>query len=206
MKLSKAVIAKTRKFVKRIYNNIELTHDWSHISFVVYHARYIAEKEGMNADIAEMGALLHDIGQEKMSIKDILAKDHAIVSARRARKFLLSQKLDADIIEHILDTIQYHSGNGIINARTPEAKAVYDADKLDAVWVGGFIRMILWDTRYEFPDAKMDFLYETSKKSWLNRKFRMHTKTGQMFYKKYFKQMKSFTKSYEDMRKTLSKI
>jgi len=199
-KITKEIIEKIRKFAKNIYDKkAEFTHDWSHICFVVDHAKYIAKKEGMNIKIAEMGALLHDIGYPKFEKHPniFMYGDHATPSAKKAEKFLKSLKLDKEIINHILDTIKFHSGKNVIKARTPEAKAVYDADKLHNIGPTGIIRIVAWDVKYEHPKASIKELYERAIEAGEKRVKRMQTKTGKKLAKKYLNFTKEFVKGFK---------
>lgn len=202
MKINKKIIDKTRKYAKKIHNKIELVHDWDHISFVVKHAKYIAKKEKMNVRVVEMGALLHDISQEDMTIKDLLTKDHAIPAAQKAEKFLQSLNLDKETINHILDTIKYHSSSEIGKAKTREALAVYDGDKLDVVGPRGFIRALCSYTKYECPKANIDELYKFTIAAGKGKLTTLRTKTGRKLARKYFNQMKDFIKGYEKLKKS----
>ena len=197
MKINKKIIEKTRKYAKRLYAKSKFVcHDWDHIAFVTNHAKYIAKKEGMDIQIAEMGALLHDFGRtnEKKGI------EHAVTSAEMAEKYLKSLKLDKEVIKHILDTIRHHSGTNIFNAETREALAVYDADKLSVIHPSGLVPVAIW-IKHEEPKAKSEEVYDLYIKACKKRIKRMQTKTGKILAKKYFNQTKEFRKHYEAMRK-----
>lgn len=200
IRINKKIINKTRNYAKKIYDKTEFVHGWDHICFVVEHAKYIAKKEGMNIQIAEMGALLHDISQADMSIKDLLVKNHAIPSAKKSKKFLKSLKLDKKTINHILDTIKYHSSD-VHKAKTKEALAVYDGDKLDAVGPRGFIRVLCSDTRYEHPKDKIDELYKLTAAEGKRMLTQVRTKTGRRLARKYFDYTGEFMKGYEKIKK-----
>jgi uncharacterized protein len=201
-KITKSVIEKAGKYSKKLHSKSELTHDWSHVLFVVKHAKYIARKEKMNMGVVELGALLHDIGYNTSDLQEFVYGDHATPSAKKAEKFMKSLKLDKDIIEHVLDTIKNHSGKKIKNAKTREALAVYDADKLDALGPRGFIRVVCWDLQFETPDATLDQLYKRAIETALKRlNKRIKTKTGKKLAKEYVGYTRDFMKGYEKMRK-----
>ena len=202
MKLNKTIIAKTRKFVKKIYDKkAEFTHDWSHIMFVVRISKYIAKKEKMDVQITEMGALLHDIGYPlfRKKPKEFMYGDHATPSAKKAKKFLKSLNLDKDIINHILDTILYHSGKNVVKAKTPEAKAIYDADKLHNMGPVGILRIIGWNIKYEHPNATIKENYDMAIEAGEKRLKRLQTKTGRELGKKYQNYIKGFKKGWKVM-------
>ena len=197
MQINQKVIDKTREYAKKFYTKVYFTHSWnSHVAFVVDKAKYIARKEKMDVKIAEMGALLHDIGR----IKTKPEEDHAIPSAKIAEPFLKSLKLDKEIIDKILDTIKFHSGTEISKAKTNEAKAVYDADKLNHLGPVGIIRTACWKA-YKNPKTDLDELFFKTVGVGKRRIKRMQTKTGKMLAKKYLDYTKEFIKGYKEMKK-----
>ncbi len=202
MKLTAAVIKKTQIFVKKIYEKAEKAHSWeNHVRFVVNRAKYIAKKEKMNVSVVEMGALFHDVGYLNIrnDIKKMISGDHATPSSKKAEKFMKSLKLDDDVILHVLDTIKYHSGKNIVNAKTREALAVYDADKLDAMGPKGFVRCNFWDLHYETPNANFEEIFNQSIETSKKRIKRVKTKTGKQLAKKYHNYLKEFIKGYKEM-------
>jgi len=195
MQITKEIIEKTEKYVKKIYKKKKSKfHSWdSHIEYVVNHARYIAKKEKLNVNIVVMGTLLHDIGRNKETRK---IKDHGIISAKEAEKYLKKLKIDSKIIDHIKDTIMYHSDN-INLAKTKEALAVYDADKLDRAGPRGFIRYTSIATRYTHPEYEIEDLFKKAKEKGEKTIKRMQTKTGKQLAKKYINFTKEFVKGFK---------
>ena len=198
MQIKKQQLEKIRKYAKSLCSKADLTHDWSHICFVVNHSKYIAKKEGMDINVVEVGALLHDIGYDK---NDMVNKDHGYAASKIAQKYLRSLKFEEKFIDAVVDTIRYHNGNKIANAKTKEALAVHDADKLDIVGPRGLIRAICWNTKFEFPDDNIDELYVAAINCAKKRIKRVKTKTGKILVKEYFNMMKEFRKGYDLMNK-----
>ncbi len=198
MKLTKAIIEKTKKYAKPIYAKSDGFHMWDHIAFVIYHAKYIARKEGMDVNVAEMGALLHDIARMDVPLN---SDDHATPSAKKAEKFLKKLKLDQDIIDNILDTVEHHSRDKILKAKTKEAWAVYEADKLDCIGPRGYSRVIGWDARYKYPKGSFEKIQKSAMKAINKRIKRMKTKTSKTLTKEYLQKMKVFLKEYERIAK-----
>jgi HD superfamily phosphodiesterase len=144
-----------------------------------------------------MGALLHDIARMDVPL---MAKDHATPSARKAEKFLKSLKLDKEMIEHVIDAVRCHSEEKINSAKTKEALAVFDADKLDAIGPRGMIRNIGWFARYKHLDWEINKLFDKSLAAGSRRVKIIRTKTGKILAKKYLSQTKEFVKGYNQIR------
>ena len=51
--------------VKALFEGEGTGHDWWHIHRVMHNAIYIAEQEGADVEIAQITALLHDVGDHK---------------------------------------------------------------------------------------------------------------------------------------------
>lgn len=196
MKITKQTLQKTRKYAKNIYDKSDYIHNWdNHIEVVVKHAKHIAKKEGMDIDIVEIGALLHDIGRIDVPLD---AKDHAAPSAIKAEIFLKTLKLDKDIIESIKDTVLFHSAG--MHPKTREALAVYDADKLDHIGPRGMIRDILFD-HIDDPKLNIHELMEHASKIAENRINNFKTKTGKQLGIRYIDYTKEFIKGYKEMER-----
>jgi uncharacterized protein len=112
-------------------------HDWHHIHRVWQLARQIAEQEGADRQITELGALVHDIADWKFHAGD------DSVGPREAAALLTREGATPDIIAAVVDivaTISY-KGAGVSTAmRTREGQCVQDADRLDAIGAIGIAR------------------------------------------------------------------
>ena len=205
--LNKQMISKIRQYAKEEYSkNNDTTHDWDHICFVVNIAKSIARKEGMDEDIVEAGALLHDIGYPRFDEQkeEYLHCDHASISARKSETFLVQLGLDKQTIESIKDTIQFHSGNNITKSKSREAKAVYDADKLDVIGPRGLTRAVIWYVKYEIPDYPIEKIYQRALEDGEKNVLRMQTDTGKALAKKYMSYLDSFKASWESINQNAS--
>jgi uncharacterized protein len=130
--------------VERIANHVKARflaessgHDWYHIQRVWQLSRQIAEREGANTEIAELGALLHDIADWKFHDGD------DSIGPREAERLLASEGAPPEIIAAVVDivaTISY-KGAGVVTAmQTLEGCCVQDADRLDAIGAIGIAR------------------------------------------------------------------
>lgn len=112
-------------------------HDWHHINRVWQLTRQIAEQEGANREIAELGALVHDIADWKFHDGD------DSVGPREAELLLQREGAPADIIAAVVDIVASisYKGAGVTTAmRTLEGQCVQDADRLDAIGAIGIAR------------------------------------------------------------------
>uniref|UniRef100_Q47H23 Metal-dependent phosphohydrolase, HD subdomain n=1 Tax=Dechloromonas aromatica (strain RCB) TaxID=159087 RepID=Q47H23_DECAR len=112
-------------------------HDWHHINRVWQLTRQIAAQEGANREIAELGALVHDIADWKFHDGD------DSVGPREAEILLLREGASDAVIAAVVDivaTISY-KGAGVTTAmQTLEGQCVQDADRLDAIGAIGIAR------------------------------------------------------------------
>ena len=112
-------------------------HDWYHIKRVWQLTRQIAAQEGANSEIAELGALVHDIADWKFHGGD------ESLGPREAERLLIEEGAPPDVIAPVVDivaTISY-KGAGVSTAmQTLEGRCVQDADRLDAIGAIGIAR------------------------------------------------------------------
>ncbi len=133
----KEIINNTIVFVKQKLENAEAGHDWFHIERVYKNALLISKNENCDTTIVELGALLHDIADSKFHEGD------ETVGPKTARTFLESQKVDQDIINHviqIIENISFKGGNFEKKFSSIELEIVQDADRLDAIGAIGVAR------------------------------------------------------------------
>lgn len=112
-------------------------HDWYHIKRVWQLTRQIATQEGANQEIAELGALVHDIADWKFHDGD------ESLGPREAERLLIREGAPREVIAPVVDivaTISY-KGAGVSTAmQTLEGRCVQDADRLDAIGAIGIAR------------------------------------------------------------------
>ncbi|KAA9037688.1 HD domain-containing protein [Ginsengibacter hankyongi] len=131
------IINCTIAFVKKELQGAEGGHDWWHIERVWTNAKLIALTERVNIFIVELAALLHDIADAKFYAGD------ETIGPRKAKEFLNSFPIDAEIINHvesIIRNISFKGGNFTNNFCSPELAVVQDADRLDAIGAIGIAR------------------------------------------------------------------
>ncbi|WP_462411958.1 HD domain-containing protein [Neobacillus sp. Marseille-QA0830] len=153
--MKQQIIGTTEQFVRNQLGSDATGHDWYHVDRVRRNALIICrEEQAGNPFIIEMGALLHDIPDEKLN--ESLASGE-----RKLEDFLLTVPLTADekgMIRQIISSISFKGGKGT-ELTMPEAKIVQDADRLDAIGAIGIARAFAYGGKkgqpiYE-PDLKV---------------------------------------------------
>lgn len=111
-------------------------HDWTHVERVRALARRIARAEGADLFVVEASALLHDIAKtEEMRAKGGFC--HAEEGAKRARSILERLGVGPETVDHIVACIGTHRKRKGAEPESPEAKILFDADKLDSIGAVG---------------------------------------------------------------------
>lgn len=123
-----------------LHQGADPAHDLGHLTRVLAMSRRIAMNEGPHdARVLTAAACLHDLVN--------LPKDHpdraraSTLSAEAAVKALADQGFSDDQLQGIAHAIAAHSFSAGIPPRTPEARALQDADRLDALGAIGIARM-----------------------------------------------------------------
>ncbi len=116
------MIDKIREIVKE-----ELADDdWKfHTSLVVKNALYLANITGEDEELAEIAALLHDIGGYRRGWDN-----HEIKGSQEAEKILTNLGYDIQFIEKIKHSILAHRTGGFASPETKLAMILRDADVL----------------------------------------------------------------------------
>ncbi len=132
-----ALIERVAAQIRRRFVGESSGHDWYHIQRVWKLTQQIAAREGANLEIAELGALVHDIADWKFCAGD------ETVGPREARRLLSDEGVPGDLIEAVTDIVATISfkGAGVTTAmKTLEGQCVQDADRLDAMGAIGIAR------------------------------------------------------------------
>lgn len=145
------LITNTIAFVKQQLHGAEGGHDWFHIERVYNNALLIAQGEGCDLLVVQLGALLHDVADSKFHNGD------ETVGPKVAREFLQGQGVAEEVIMHvvnIIENISFKGGNFEKKISSKELDIVQDADRLDALGAigiartfnyGGFMNRPLYD-------------------------------------------------------------
>lgn len=130
-------------------------HDFEHVQRVFNTAVHIATDENADVFIVSLAALVHDLGDYKLSA-DGKENHRDAISA-----VLLNCGVSADDCHQVIDIVEKVSfkGNAVLDASmTTEGKCVRDADRLDAMGAIGVARAFAYGAlkkRKMFdPDSK----------------------------------------------------
>jgi putative nucleotidyltransferase with HDIG domain len=96
-----------------------------HVANVVKYAKHLAEVEGVDQDIAEMAALLHDIGRYKFG-----GKEHEITGVPEAEKILKELGASENVIEEVKHCVATHRASKDAPPKTKIAEIIRDADAM----------------------------------------------------------------------------
>ena len=172
------IIDDTVRYVRQTLATAEGGHDWWHVQRVWHNARQIADYEGGNRVVIDLGALLHDIADAKFYDGD------EEEGPRRAVTYLERQAVDPSVVKSVAHVIRYVSFRKGSTADTLELAIVQDADRLDALGAigiarafsyGGFRNQPLHDpTKLPPEKTTINHFYEKL----LLLKDRMNTETG----------------------------
>jgi uncharacterized protein len=204
------LITKTADHVQSLLSGEGSGHDWWHILRVWNNAKTIAATETANLFIVEMAALLHDIGDHKFHNGD------ETIGPRMASEWLVSLKVQDDIINHICTIIKELSFKGAgttSEMSTIEGRIVQDADRLDAIGAIGIARTFAYGGHKNREMYNPDFLpelhdsfeaYKNSTAPTINHfyekllllKDRMHTQTAKRMAEQRHQYMESYLEQF----------
>src|SRR5574343_254878 len=100
------LVGRVAEHIKTKFQAESSGHDWHHINRVWRLARQIAEKEGANREIAELGALVHDIANWKFHGGD------DSVGPREAERLLKEEGARPEVIDQVVDIVATISFKG----------------------------------------------------------------------------------------------
>lgn len=204
------LVARVAEHIKAKFLAESSGHDWHHINRVWRLARQIAEKEGANQEVAELGALVHDIADWKFHGGD------DSVGPREAERLLKEEGASQEVIRQVVDIVATVSfkGAGVQTAmRTLEGQCVQDADRLDAIGAigiarcfayGGHAGRLIYDpdvppvmhaTAEEYKASKGHSLNHFHEKLFL-LKDRMNTTTGRALAEERHQFMEEFVRRF----------
>ncbi len=124
-------------------------HDREHVFRVLYGALAIAEGETVDYDVLIAACLLHDVGRPEQLADPAL--DHAEAGAEKAYRFLLEQGFPEEQAERVRACIRTHRFRKGRVPESPEAKILFDADKLDAAGALGIARTLIYKGEVSEP-------------------------------------------------------
>ena len=139
------IITKVAAHFKKEFAHESTGHDWFHIERVWKNARLIAEEEGGDLFVIELGALLHDIADHKF------VEDADNESRKRTIALLKGLGVEEETIEavlHIVLNCSFKGGIGENKMKSKEGFIVQDADRLDAIGAIGVARTFAFGGKF----------------------------------------------------------
>lgn len=127
------IIHEAMEFARSVFAGDFSGHDFDHTMRVYSMAVRLAEAEGADRETVALAALLHDVDDRKISPDTCESLD-------RAKNFLHSHSVGAEMTETVLRIISQVSYSGGKVPDSLEGKCVQDADRLDAMGAIGIAR------------------------------------------------------------------
>ncbi|MDH5362478.1 MAG: HD domain-containing protein [Aigarchaeota archaeon] len=142
--------------VKRLMKGGESSgHDWEHVRRVQMNCLALARSESANLNVLRLAAILHDVGIT-WEMKQGL--DHAVASARTARRIMRKHGVPSAIVEAVCRAIASHRYGAGLKPNTVEGRILQDADRLDAIGAIGVARA------FAYGGARGAAIYDPSEK------------------------------------------
>jgi len=130
----------SEKIKKRSEEFFRLSHhDKSHVERVYNLAVRISKEENADLDVVKAAVLLHDVARAMEDEGKI--EDHAIESAKMARKILEEVSFPKEKIAEVVHCIEAHRFRKGLKVESLEAKILQDADRLDIIGAIGIARV-----------------------------------------------------------------
>jgi len=132
-----------KNLAKGLFDNARGSHDWEHTVRVYRLCKGIGAVEGVDMEVLSVAAYLHDIGRSCQDDSNG-AVCHAEKGAQMAWPFVNKLSLSEEQKQNVIHCIRSHRFRGNPRPETPEAKVLFDADKLDAIGAVGVARAYLF--------------------------------------------------------------
>lgn len=140
------IIASTEHMVAERMRGQQAGHGLDHVLRVLRTTREIQAEIGGDRTVAELAALLHDVGDAKFH--------HGIErSAEFSQEILTRLGVDGEIIASVLTIVENISFRKGFDSQllSLEGKIVQDADRLDALGAIGIVRTIEYGSSFDQP-------------------------------------------------------
>jgi uncharacterized protein len=125
-------------------------HDLEHVKRVCRLCKKLASSlPGLDMEVLETAALLHDIARVKEDRDPSGAIDHAKLGAEMAASILAGIGFSGTKTEAVLHCIRSHRYRSDNPPQSPEAKVLFDADKLDVLGAVGIARSYMLAGEYQ---------------------------------------------------------
>jgi uncharacterized protein len=137
------IVQEIRDYARGHFSDAKFSHDWEHTERVFNLCMHMGKVKGADLEVLAIAAYLHDIGRvhQDKSKGNIC---HAEEGARMAKELLDKFPIPEDKKENVIHCILTHRFRNSHVPETPEAKILFDADKLDAIGAVGIARAYLF--------------------------------------------------------------
>ena len=198
---------------RKLYDEKDPAHDFSHILRVFRNAKKIGQAEGADMSVLLLAVLLHDAKEGlKHSIGSLDAKqDQEFWRQEAVNEFLERIDLSEEKKAEVLYAVEVHRFTRGIEPETLEAKILQDADRLDAIgaigiarvfMTGGTLKRMLYNPADPFcrsrePDDgkwNLDHFY----KKLLKLEWGMHTMTAKRIARRRSEVLKRYLQDLEE--------
>lgn len=123
------------------------SHDYYHLLRVYNNVVMLCIKEKIDqqtANIAQLGALLHDVGHKRVSYTS--ENEHEQESADIAMRLLAKHGLKKDEIDLVVECILNHRASKLNKSDLPAIQILQDADRLDVLGAIAIARTFSYDS------------------------------------------------------------
>jgi uncharacterized protein len=162
----KPLVDTIKKVAQKCFDGSRGSHDWEHTQRVCRLCERIGKAENVDMHVLLVAAYLHDIGRGHQD-RSNGAVCHAEKGARMAKPIVDKLPLSQSQKQNIIHCIASHRFRGSHAPRTPEARVLFDADKLDAIGAVGVARAYLFagevGARLHNPEANVEETFSYSK-------------------------------------------
>jgi HD superfamily phosphodiesterase len=132
-----AGLAQLETWVRELLEaNAKRAHGWLHTDRVRANIRILARAEMVDPFLAEVAALLHDVGRTQPGPET----EHGARSAAIAGLHLKALALTSEEVEAVLHAIRWHNS---LRDDTPLLRILRDADMLDGLGAIGIVRAFM---------------------------------------------------------------
>ena len=153
--------------------------DWKyHISLVVKYSKLLAERTGADVKLAELGALLHDIGRIRFG-----PENHEITGANEAEKILKELNCPKETIAEIRHCVESHRGSGTARPRTKVAQIIANADAMAHFDAIPFLLQVALKNENGDLEKAVSWLHDKIERDW-NKKLTL-PEAKEMMKEKY---------------------
>jgi uncharacterized protein len=156
---SESLVDRIKQIAKTYFDGANGSHSWEHTLRVCRLCERIGRVEEVDMEVLRIAAYLHDIGRSDQDTASG-AICHAEKGARMAESIIDQLPVSDAQKQNIVHCIKSHRFRSNCEPRTPEARVLFDADKLDAIGAVGVARAYLFagevGARLHNPDIDVE--------------------------------------------------